>query len=142
MSRWKEWLILNKVHVKTILSWHNTLANKLTYVENRNIVFQLIQILETKKTTSCFMSIVVLSCLVYVGIIRANNICQCAHTHTQTHTSLYLAIYIYTLVWLHLMCPNGLDSNLFTHNLFLFQSDLGVWMSRDQWTIEMRKQQH
>jgi hypothetical protein len=30
------------------------------------------------------------------------------------------------------MRPDGLDLNLFTHNLFLFQSDLGVWASRER----------
>lgn len=76
------------------------------------------------------ISHVVLS--VYVGILRANNICHCMHTHTS------LLLDIYTLLWLHLMCPDGLDLNLFTHththiyNLFLFQSDSGVGMSRER----------
>ena len=90
--------------------------------DDRSRFFQLFSNLENKKTRDRLISIVVLS--FYAGIIRANNICHCVHTH--------IHIYIYTLVWLHLMCPDGLGLNLFTHNLFLFQSDLGVWMSRER----------
>jgi len=58
-----------------------------------------------------------------VYFVRTTSVIMCIHT----------SIYIYTLVWLHLMCPDGLDLNLFTHTTcFFFQSDLGVWMSRER----------
>lgn len=41
----------------------------------------------------------------------------CRYTSCEQHLSLcaYTHLYIYTLVGLHLMCPDGLDLNLFTH---------------------------
>lgn len=114
-----------KAHTKAILSWRNILTNKLTLINDKRTFFQLLFHLE-KARKRRLISHVVLS--VDVGILRANNICHCMHTS--------LSLSLYTLLWLHLMCPDGLDLNLFIHthidNLFLFQSDSGVGMSRER----------
>jgi hypothetical protein len=127
----------NKAHMKAIVSWCNILIDKLTLINDRNRLFQLFSNLESKKTKTRLISNIVLS--VYVGILRANNICHCVHTYTSIYLCVY--IYIYTLVWLHLMCPDGLDLNLFTHTQPVsFSIRLRCLdVTRDKWTIEMRK---
>ncbi len=58
------------------------------------------------------------------------------------HTYIYISIYIHIgLASSNVSRRIRLEPvQTHTHNLFLFQSDLGVWMSRERhWTIEMRK---
>lgn len=123
-----------KAHTKAILSWRNILTNKLTLINDKRTFFQLLFHLE-KARKRRLISHVVLS--VDVGILRANNICHCMHTS--------LSLSLYTLLWLHLMCPDGLDLNLFIHththrqpvsfSIRLRCRDV----TREKWTIELRK---
>jgi hypothetical protein len=90
----------NKAHMKAIVSWCNILIDKLTLINDRNRLFQLFSNLESKKTKTRLISNIVLS--VYVGILRANNICHCVHTYT----SIYLCVYIYIYIYIGLASSN------------------------------------